>query len=83
MKDAAVAVVSNPGGANLTEWSPGDLVSAGAAAADRHVAAPLKAPRAEIVETDIPARLDRLPWGRFHTMVVIGLGVTWISTGWK
>ncbi len=29
-----------------------------------------------IVETDIPARLDRLPWGRFHTLVVVALGVT-------
>src|SRR5256884_1150866 len=31
-----------------------------------------------IVETDIPARLDRLPWGRFHTRVVVGLGISWI-----
>src|ERR1700720_2810677 len=23
-----------------------------------------------IVESDIPARLERLPWGRFHTLVV-------------
>jgi MFS family permease len=34
-----------------------------------------------IVETDIPARLDRLPWGLFHTRVVIALGVTWILDG--
>jgi MFS family permease len=34
-----------------------------------------------IVETDIPARLDRLPWGRFHTLVVVALGVTWILDG--
>jgi MFS family permease len=34
-----------------------------------------------IVETDIPARLDRLPWGRFHSMVVAALGVTWILDG--
>jgi MFS family permease len=34
-----------------------------------------------VVETDIPARLDRLPWGRFHTLVVIALGVTWILDG--
>ena len=34
-----------------------------------------------IIETDIPARLDRLPWGRFHTLVVIALGVTWILDG--
>jgi MFS family permease len=36
---------------------------------------------AEIVETDIPARLDRLPWGRFHTLVVAALGITWILDG--
>ena len=24
------------------------------------------------VKSDIPARLDRLPWGRFHTLVVVG-----------
>jgi MFS family permease len=34
-----------------------------------------------IVETDIPARLDRLPWGGFHTLVVVALGVTWILDG--
>jgi MFS family permease len=34
-----------------------------------------------IVETDIPARLDRLPWGRFHTLVVLALGITWILDG--
>ncbi|MBV9835325.1 MAG: MFS transporter [Alphaproteobacteria bacterium] len=34
-----------------------------------------------IIETDIPARLDRLPWGRFHTLVVIALGVTWALDG--
>jgi MFS family permease len=36
---------------------------------------------AALVETDIPARLDRLPWGRFHTLVVVALGVTWILDG--
>jgi MFS family permease len=35
----------------------------------------------QIVETDIPARLDRLPWGRFHTLVVAALGITWILDG--
>jgi MFS family permease len=34
-----------------------------------------------IVESDIPARLDRLPWGRFHTLVVAALGITWILDG--
>jgi MFS family permease len=33
------------------------------------------------VQTDVPARLDRLPWGRFHTLVVIALGITWILDG--
>src|SRR5580704_2827373 len=34
-----------------------------------------------IIETDIPARLDRLPWSRFHSLVVIALGITWILDG--
>jgi MFS family permease len=34
-----------------------------------------------IVETDLPSRLDRLPWGRFHTLVVAALGITWILDG--
>jgi MFS family permease len=34
-----------------------------------------------IVETDIPARLDALPWSRFHTLVVVALGITWILDG--
>ena len=39
------------------------------------------APVAGVIETDIPARLDRLVWGRFHTLVVFALGVTWILDG--
>jgi len=34
-----------------------------------------------IIETDIPARLDRLPWSRFHSLVVVALGITWILDG--
>ena len=34
-----------------------------------------------LVETSIPARLDRLRWGRFHTLVVVALGITWILDG--
>jgi hypothetical protein len=34
-----------------------------------------------VIETDIPARLDRLPWARFHTLVVVALGVTWALDG--
>ena len=33
------------------------------------------------ITTDIPARLDRLPWSRFHWLVVIGLGTVWILDG--
>lgn len=33
------------------------------------------------ISTDVPARLDRLPWARFHWMVVIGLGSVWILDG--
>src|SRR5271165_6343255 len=29
----------------------------------------------------IPARIDRLPWSRFHTRLVIALGVAWILDG--
>jgi MFS family permease len=33
------------------------------------------------VSTDIPARLDRLPWTRFHWLLVTALGVTWVLDG--
>ncbi|WP_193560430.1 MFS transporter [Dankookia rubra] len=32
-------------------------------------------------ETDVPARLDRLPWSRFHWRVVLALGVAWVLNG--
>ncbi|ABQ30666.1 MFS transporter [Acidiphilium cryptum] len=37
--------------------------------------------RPPAVETSIPARLDRLAWGRFHWLVVVALGVAWILDG--
>lgn len=33
------------------------------------------------MRTDVPARLDRLPWSRFHRLVVVALGITWILDG--
>src|SRR3954471_16496412 len=33
------------------------------------------------ITTDIPARMDRLPWSRWHWLVVIGLGTVWILDG--
>src|SRR5258708_36912203 len=35
----------------------------------------------QIFECNVPARLDRLPWSRFHWLVVTALGVTWILDG--
>src|SRR3954463_15502169 len=34
-----------------------------------------------VIETSIPARLDSLRWGGFHTRVVAALGITWILDG--
>ena len=42
--------------------------------ADMHV-------RTGTVTTSIPARLDRLPWSRWHWMIVVGLGTVWILDG--
>src|SRR4051812_2151980 len=33
------------------------------------------------ITTDIPARLDRLPWAKWHWLIVIGLGTVWILDG--
>ncbi len=33
------------------------------------------------ITTDIPARMDRLPWSRFHLLVVVALGITWVLDG--
>jgi hypothetical protein len=34
-----------------------------------------------MIRTSIPFRLDQLPFRRFHLLVVIGLGITWILDG--
>jgi MFS family permease len=34
-----------------------------------------------LIQTKVPARLDRLPWSRWHWLVVIGLGTVWILDG--
>jgi MFS family permease len=41
----------------------------------------MSAPPPDVVVTDVPARLDALPWRRFHWLVVGALGVTWILDG--
>src|ERR1700692_3158168 len=40
-----------------------------------------KDPSNAIIATDIPARLDALPCGRFHLLVIVALGITWILDG--
>src|SRR5215471_5859744 len=45
-------------------------------------AKPLTAPiDREPIRTDIPVRLDRLPWGSFHWLVVLALGASWAIDG--
>lgn len=38
-------------------------------------------PAPDHIRTTVPARLDRLPWSRFHMLVVVALGITWILDG--
>src|SRR5580704_16491601 len=60
---------------NARQCGPGrDAASTSRAASD-------VTQRGAVIETDIPARLDRLPWGRFHALVVVALGITWILDG--
>src|SRR5438093_11518702 len=35
----------------------------------------------ETIESYVPARLDRLPWSRWHWLIVTSLGATWILDG--
>jgi MFS family permease len=41
----------------------------------------LAVPAATKITTSIPFRLDRLPWAKWHWLIVIGLGITWILDG--
>jgi MFS family permease len=41
----------------------------------------MKVAAGEWFETDLPARLDRLPWSRWHARAVLALGITWILDG--
>jgi hypothetical protein len=33
------------------------------------------------VESRIPTRMDRLPWAKWHWLVIAALGITWILDG--
>ncbi len=37
--------------------------------------------RASEIDTNIPQRMDRLPWSRWHTLMVSALGITWMLDG--
>ena len=37
--------------------------------------------RNSMVETDVPARLDRLPWSNWHWLIVVALGTSWLLDG--
>src|ERR1700749_4633159 len=41
----------------------------------------LRKPSNAVIATDIPVRLDALPFGRFHLLVIVALGITWILDG--
>jgi MFS family permease len=47
----------------------------------RVMAAPAQTVSSPGIRSLIPARIDRLPWSRFHTRLVIALGVAWILDG--
>ena len=48
---------------------------------DASSSAPASGNGDRVIETDIPSRLDGLPWSGFHTRVVLALGITWILDG--
>jgi MFS family permease len=58
-------------------YTPGVHVARAKRRQERH----LGEAAGDTFETTVPARLDRLPWSRFHWLVVGALGVTWILDG--
>jgi MFS family permease len=38
-------------------------------------------PKDRTIETDVPARLDRLPWSSWHVKIIIALGTSWLLDG--
>ncbi len=36
---------------------------------------------AKTVESQVPARMDRLPFSRWHVLVIAALGIAWILIG--
>jgi MFS family permease len=50
-------------------------------ASPKEILVPAEGVTLRTIETQIPARMDRLPWSKWHWMVVIGLGTVWILDG--
>jgi MFS family permease len=42
---------------------------------------PSQSGKNQTVETDIPQRLDRLPWSAWHTRIIVALGTSWLLDG--
>ncbi|CAM5630656.1 MFS transporter OS=Streptomyces rimosus subsp. rimosus (strain ATCC / DSM 40260 / JCM 4667 /NRRL 2234) OX=1265868 GN=SRIM_019600 PE=4 SV=1 [Streptomyces rimosus subsp. rimosus] len=76
MKPNDKAGAGNGGGA--APGTTADRNTGNAGRADEHTTPTANTPT---ITTDVPARLDRLPWSRWHWMVVIGLGTVWILDG--
>lgn len=38
-------------------------------------------PDARVIETDVPARMDRLPWSGWHRKIIVALGTSWMLDG--
>lgn len=51
------------------------------AIANAHQSTQNRVPENQIVETDVPERLDRLPWSRWHTRIIAALGTSWLLDG--
>lgn len=34
-----------------------------------------------LIETDVPARMDRLPWSSWHLKIIVALGTSWMLDG--
>src|SRR5437879_12596324 len=45
------------------------------------MATPARAQQNRRIETNIPMRLDRLPWSRWHSRIIIALGTSWLLDG--
>lgn len=41
----------------------------------------MNAAAAHVIETDVPARMDRLPWSMWHMRIIMALGTSWILDG--